>query len=59
MFFTLFKKRGVKPLLKKTAEFAKAYGNGIKSANILYQTFKRKGGGGTGVLNNVKKLQDW
>jgi len=55
----LFKKRGVKPMLKKTAEFAKAYGNGIKSANILYQTFKRKGGGGTGVLNNVKKLQDW
>jgi len=45
--------------VKKNAEFAKAYGNGIKSANILYQTFKRKGGGGTGVLNNVKKLQDW
>ena len=31
------------------------YGNGIKSANIFYQIFKRKGGGGKGVLNNVKK----
>ena len=40
---------------KKTAEIAKAYGNGIKSANIFTKWSNGKGGGVKGVLKNVKK----
>ena len=32
-------------MLKKTEEIVKAYGNGIKLANISFQMFKRKGRG--------------
>ena len=41
-FCNIFKRGGrVKSMLKKAAEFIKAYGNGIKSANISYRMFKR------------------
>ena len=67
-FLILFKRGGgggggVKPMFKKNFRIrnsvknalVKAYGNGVKSANIFCQMFKRKGGGVKGVLNNVKK----
>ena len=56
----MFKGGGANTCSKETAEFVKAYGKDIEMTKKFYQfLFKRPGRGVKGVLNNVKKVQDW